>query len=86
MLPILAIALRRRLADDTRARVVVVAAASYATLYIVLVVAALRGVPLVAPDAMTAAQLIAWATVSVLAIVLTTMRRDAARAGQVPCL
>lgn len=86
VLPILALMLRRRLTDDARARVVAVAAASYATLYVVLLVAALRGVPFGAPDAVTVLQLIAWVTVSGGALALVTMRRVAARASQVPCL
>jgi hypothetical protein len=52
---------RRRLDPEVRLRLVLIAAASYAALYVILLIQAFRGVPLVAPDAMTVMQLGAWA-------------------------
>ena len=52
---------RLRLARKARAHVTLVAAASYATLYMILLIQALRGVPLVQPDRATMAQLAIWA-------------------------
>jgi hypothetical protein len=60
-LPLLALLLARRgLRPAVRVRLMMVAAASYAALYVILLVQALRGVPLVAPDAMMVAQFAAW--------------------------
>ena len=59
---------RRRLAAGERAcRFVLIAAASYAALYVILLIQACRGVPLVAPDAMTVMQLGAWAVATAMA-------------------
>lgn len=61
-LPLVAILLARRgLRRDVRARLMLVTAGSYAALYLILLIQALRGVPLVAPDAATTMQLGAWA-------------------------
>jgi hypothetical protein len=62
VLPLAALLLaRRQVARQLSARLMIVVGVSYAALYVILVVQALRGVPLVAPDAATATQLGAWA-------------------------
>jgi hypothetical protein len=61
VLPLIALALRRRLADRARVRVVTVAAVGHAALFALLLWQALRGQSLVAPDQLTAAALGAWA-------------------------
>lgn len=61
-LPIIALLLGRgRLRQEVRTRVVLIASASYAALYVILLIQALRGVPIVAPDAATIGQLGVWA-------------------------
>ena len=52
------------------ARMVVVAATSYAALFAVLLVQALRGIPITAPDTSTAVQFAAWAMATMLGAVL----------------
>lgn len=61
VLPLIALALRRRIAERARQRVIVVAAAAYASLFALLLWQALRGQSLVAPDRLTAMALGAWA-------------------------
>jgi hypothetical protein len=79
VLPILALLLRRRVAAErARARLVIVAATSYAALFVILLVQALRGVPLAAPDTSTTVQLAVWAGSTVLAALL--VRFDMTRA------
>jgi hypothetical protein len=69
ILPLLAIALRRRqLFQSARVHVVMASAASYAALVGILLWQALRGQPLVQPDGATIAVLIAWALVSAAAV------------------
>jgi hypothetical protein len=51
----------------SRARLVLVAGPSYAALYVIFVVQALRGVPAAAPDATSLAALAAWAVVTAIA-------------------
>ena len=71
VLPLGALLLRRRIhADTVRARLVVVAATSYAALFAVLLVQALRGIPIAAPDTSTAVQLAVWALATMLGAVL----------------
>jgi hypothetical protein len=66
VLPIFALVLARgSLRSHVRTRLVVVAAASYAALYVILLIQALRGIPLVAPDAATIAVLGAWGVATV---------------------
>jgi hypothetical protein len=61
VLPLLALALRRsRAARDQQVRLVFTAAGSYAALVGIVLRQALRGQSLVAPDATTAAALLAW--------------------------
>ena len=62
ILPFLAVALRRRRSSQTaRVRVAVAAAASYATLFAILLWQALRGQSLLQPDGAMVAVMIAWA-------------------------
>jgi hypothetical protein len=69
-LPIIALLLaRRRLGEGVRARLILIASASYAALYVILLTQALRGVPFVAPDATTIAHLVAWALATIAAAV-----------------
>jgi hypothetical protein len=62
---------RAGLREKVRERLVLVAAASYAGLFGILLVQALRGVPLFAPDAATLAQLTTWAIVTTAAASMT---------------
>jgi hypothetical protein len=55
---------RRRIADAARVRLMLTAAASYATLFALLLWQALRGQPLVAPDATMATAIAAWAVLT----------------------
>lgn len=63
---------RRRLTDDARVRLVQTAAASYATLFVLLLWQALRGQSVVAPDAVTLTALAAWAAATMAAAVVAT--------------
>jgi hypothetical protein len=70
-LPLLALAARRRgWPERGRVRVILAAAASYALLFAVLLVEALRGFSLVRPDAATLTALTLWAVISGLAFKL----------------
>ena len=60
-LPLVALLLAHRFSRQLRLRLVLIAAASYAALYVMLLIQALRGLPLVAPDATAITQLGAWA-------------------------
>jgi hypothetical protein len=61
-LPLVSLLLGRgRLRQAARTRLVLIASASYAALYVILLIQALRGVPFVAPDAATIGQLGVWA-------------------------
>src|SRR4030095_10624946 len=51
---------RRRIEDARRARLMMVAGGSYATIFLILVWQALRGQALVGPDALTLTALVAW--------------------------
>jgi len=57
-----------------RVRVVFIAAFSYAALYVILLIQALRGVSLAAPDAATVTQLAAWALVTAIACGVAIVR------------
>jgi hypothetical protein len=66
VLPLIALLLARRRVDaSTRLRLVVGAAVSYTALFGILLAQALRGQPLVAPDALTSAALVVWAVVTI---------------------
>ena len=80
VLPLVSLLLARgRFRPDVRVRLTLVAAASYAALYVILVLQALRGVPLVAPDATTLVQLGVWLLATATAAGLALLDRDAAR-------
>jgi hypothetical protein len=65
VLPLIAFVMRRlRLSSDTRVRLTLTAAGSYFTLIVLLLVQALRGQPLLRPDAITFGLLGAWALVT----------------------
>lgn len=67
-LALIAIALRRwRRPEDARVRAVLAAAASYASLFLLLLWEALRGEGIAAPSALTLASLAVWAMVTVVA-------------------
>ncbi len=75
VLPLFALMLaRRRVNTGVRTRLIVTAAASYVMFYAILLAQALRGEPLVAPDAATIAQLGAWALVTIAAMGLAMYR------------
>ena len=68
VLPLVALLLARRpVQPHVRVRLTLVAAASYAALYAILLIQALRGVPLVTPDATTVTQFGAWIGLTALA-------------------
>jgi len=75
-LPLLVLLLTRAGVDRAqRARLMLVAGPGYAALWLVLLIQALRGVPIVAPDAATVAQLGAWMVGTAIAAGLA-MRAD----------
>lgn len=77
-LPFVAFVVRRtRLRETARARLVIVAAASYAALYVILLVQAFRSQSVVAPDAPTIAQLVTWLIATALAAMLALRGRAA---------
>jgi hypothetical protein len=55
---------RRRVDDGRRARLLVIAGASYAGLFLILVMQALRGEALVGPGALTLSMLLVWAALT----------------------
>jgi hypothetical protein len=66
---LLAVALRRwRRPERVRVRAVFAAAASYAALFLLLLVEALRGHSVVAPDALTLSSIVIWVAASVLVL------------------
>lgn len=69
------LARRRRTRIGDRS-LVLVASASYASLFAILLWEALRGVPLTAPDGITIAVLAAWFSASAVALVARRARRD----------
>jgi len=65
VLPLIAFVMRRRwLSSDTRVRLTLTAAGSYFTLVVLLLVQALRGQPILRPDALTFGLFGAWALVT----------------------
>jgi len=75
VLPLIALWLaRRRTATKAREGIVKVAAASYATLYGILLWEALRGQPVLTPDSTTAAALGLWAMTTVVAVIMIRRR------------
>jgi len=80
VLPLLALALgRRRAAETARVRVILVAAASYATLFAILLWQALRGQSLVQPDGATIGALVVWAILTALGTWFAATRRATTR-------
>lgn len=76
VLALLAVGLRRwRRPEAVRVRATLVAAASYATLFVLLLWSALRGQSIAAPDATTLAALAAWAAATLLAAQAARYRR-----------
>ncbi len=70
-IPIVALLLaRRRLDAAKRLRLVLAATASYAGLFGILLSQALRGQPLIAPDAVTITALAAWAAATLVTVVM----------------
>jgi hypothetical protein len=82
-LAIVAVGLRRwRRPEAVRVKVVLAAAASYASLFLLLLWAALRGQSLVAPDAAALASIVIWAVVTMLVLSWIAVRsRGASRGG-----
>jgi hypothetical protein len=81
VLPLVALLLGRLpIRRRTRANLVMIAAASYASLYALLVTQAFRGIPLSAPDSTTLAQLGVWVMGTALAVALAL--RGGSRATQ----
>ena len=77
LLPLAALAFRRRSTDTRRVRLVLVAASSYAALFALLLWQALRGQSLVQPDGVTVAALGVWAILTAGGAWLTAPRRGA---------
>ena len=81
-LPLVALLLARRgTSPRVRVRLIAVAAASYASLFAILMSQALRGVPLLAPDAGTAALLGAWLVATAAAAAAATRYNPGATLG-----
>ena len=82
-LPVLVLLLRRGgVAPAERARMMLVAGPSYAAFCGILLLQAFRGVPVVAPDASTLAQLAAWSVATAIGAALA-LRSHGATAGQI---
>jgi len=83
-LALIAVALRRwRRPEAVRIKAVLVAASSYAALFLLLLWGALRGDSLAAPDATALVAIAIWALVSMLALVRIGSRAVSERAGGV---
>jgi hypothetical protein len=67
---------RARVRHPARARLVIVAALSYAALYAILLIGALRGVSLVAPDGAILTMLVVWAMATTLGGILSRGARS----------
>jgi hypothetical protein len=82
-LPLLALTLRRtRRPDRVRVRLMLAAAASYFLLFVILLQQALRGLPLIHPDALTVAALGAWAALTAAAAAIAAGRQQTVDARQ----
>ena len=79
VLPLLALTIGRRRAHTARVRMIVVATASYATLFAILLWQALRGQSLVQPDGVTIAALMGWAILTALGTWFAATRRATTR-------
>jgi hypothetical protein len=81
-LALIAFGLRRwRVPEAVRVRALLAAAASYASLFLVLLWEALRGQSLVAPDATTLASIVIWAVLTALGFAWLVGARHASRDG-----
>jgi hypothetical protein len=79
-LPLLVLLLTRAgLGHAQRERLMLIAGPSYAAFWVILLIQALRGVPSIAPDSATIAQLGAWAIVTAIAYGLVIRGSGAAR-------
>lgn len=79
VLPLLVLLLMRAgIRRAQRARLMLVAGPSYAVFYLILLLQALRGVPLIAPDSATVMQLVVWAVVTAAAAGFVMRGVDAA--------
>ena len=74
ILPLLALMLRRRAPETARVRVMMVAAASYVSIFAILLWQALRGQSFMQPDGVTIGAFAAWALLTVLAAWLAAAR------------
>jgi hypothetical protein len=75
VLPLIAVLLSRRgVREAARVRLSLIAAASYAGLYLILVVQAIRGISIVAPDGTTVAALAGWAVATAITASLAVPR------------
>lgn len=82
-LPLLAFGIRRRrLTDRAEVALIQVAAASYGTLFLLLLWQALRGQSVLAPDTVTMIALAVWAGVTSLSVVLAARRTTARVSAQ----
>jgi hypothetical protein len=80
ILPLLALAVRRRRSDETaRVRVMFVATASYVALFAILLWQALRGQSLVQPDGITIGVFLLWAILSAIGASFAATRRARTR-------
>jgi len=80
ILPLLALAVRRRRSDETaRVRVMFVAIASYVSLFAILLCQALRGQSLVQPDGVTIGVFLLWAILSAIGGWFAATRRARTR-------
>jgi energy-converting hydrogenase Eha subunit F len=78
ILPLLALALRRRSTGITRVRLVFVAASSYTGLFAILLWQALRGQSVVRPDGLTIAVLAVWAILTAVCAWVAAVRQASA--------
>ena len=84
-MPILAIALARRKVNDAiRVRLVAIAAASYTSLFSILLTQALRGQSVLAPDAVTLTWLATWLITTVAATVIAAVAHSGWRFAPKP--
>lgn len=75
LLPLMLLALPRRWPERVRARLVMVAAASYVSLFALLLWQALRGESLVAPSALTTTTFVVWASATLVGIAAASQTR-----------
>ena len=81
VLPIVALIARRRRSDDAAVRLVRAATTSYVALFVILLVEALRGEPLLSPGAMTLGLLVAWGAATAAGLWSVSRRRGLAMPG-----